>query len=229
MNSQQYEELCRFFLAEKVGIGIDKIKSVNKRSPKHPDLSEYKHQIDFCWKTEIELSVYLNIANAKWRRTDKVDQPEVLLLHQVKEDINAHKAFMLTSQGYTSGAKAVAENKGIALHIVKPNFETANLPTKGSDTIQAKLLEMAASHGQPIFHYEVVHRAYDFSEASPGGSRPTAPPKAPGYHTRVVSGHETRVIPSQSNRAVTPSGSPGGNQTRGGGSINKGGGTIRRG
>ena len=91
------------------------------------------------------------------------------------------------------------------------------------------MLEIAASQGQSIFHYEVVHRAYDFFEASPGGSRSTAPPKAPGYHTRVVSGHETRVIPSQSNRAITPGGSPGGIQTRGGGSITKGGGTIKHG
>lgn len=229
MNSQQYEEFCRFFLAEKVGISIDKIKSIYKQSPKHPRLSEYKHQIDFYWESETELSLLLQIADAKWRGTDKVDQPEVLLLHQVKEDINAHKAFMLTSQGYTSGAKAVAENKGVALHIVKPNFETANLPTKGRETIQAKLLEIAASHDQPIFHYEVVHRAYGFFETSPGGPQPTTPIKAPAYQTRIVSSPETRVIPSRSNRAVTSGRSQGGIITRGGGPITKGGGTIKRG
>ncbi len=85
MNSQQYEELCRYFLADKIGINIDQIKSVHIPNPKRSDLPEYKHQIDLYWEIETELSAYLHIANAKWRSSAKVDQPDVLLLQKVKE------------------------------------------------------------------------------------------------------------------------------------------------
>ena len=120
MNSIQYEELCRFFLADKLGISIEKIQSVRIPNPKRPDLPGYNHQIDLYWEDGNELTQYLNIANAKWRSSSKVDQSEVLLLQQVKDDLAAHKAMMITNIGFTEGAKAVAKNKEIALHIVSP-------------------------------------------------------------------------------------------------------------
>jgi hypothetical protein len=80
MNSKQYEELCRFFLADKLGINIEGISSVLIPNPKRPNLPEYHHQIDLYWEIGNDVATYLNIANAKWRGSDKVDQPDVLLL-----------------------------------------------------------------------------------------------------------------------------------------------------
>lgn len=65
MNSQQYEELCRYFLANKLGMSSDGIKSVNIPNPTRPGFPNYKHQIHLHWETESNLVLYLNIANAK--------------------------------------------------------------------------------------------------------------------------------------------------------------------
>jgi hypothetical protein len=94
MKSQQYEELCRHFLAEKLGVSVDHINSVRIPNPARPGLPAYQHQIDLYWETESDLVKYLHIANAKWRGNAKVDQPEILLLQQVKQDVAAHKALM---------------------------------------------------------------------------------------------------------------------------------------
>ena len=87
MNSKQYEELCRFFLAQQLGIGVEKVISVSIPNPTRPDLPAYKHQSDLYWETEDAISLHLHIANAKWRGSDKVDQPDVLLLQKVKEKV----------------------------------------------------------------------------------------------------------------------------------------------
>lgn len=46
MDSDQYEELCRHFIAEKVGLRAEDVKSVSIPNAKRPGLPEYKHQID---------------------------------------------------------------------------------------------------------------------------------------------------------------------------------------
>ena len=160
MNSVQYEELCRFFLADKLGISIEEIQSATIPSPVLPDLPKYSHQIDLYWEGGDELTRYVNIANAKWRSSDKVDQPDVLLLQQVKEDLDANKAMMITNIGFTEGAKAVAKNKGIALHIVCPNFDQTILPLNNRGTIQTQLREFSTAN-KPPYDYEIIHRAFE--------------------------------------------------------------------
>ncbi len=103
MRSEQYEELCRFFLSQKFGVPVDEIKSGSIPNARRLDQPEFQHQIDLHWETGTDLTLYFHIANAKWRSTDKVDQPEVLLLKQVKQDVGAHKAVMITSTGFTAG------------------------------------------------------------------------------------------------------------------------------
>lgn len=222
MNSQQYEEFCRYFLAEKLSTDVNQIKSARIPTPKRLDSPEYKHQIDLYWEIKTELGVYLNIANAKWRSKSKVNQPDLLLLQQVKEKVAAHKALMLTNQGYTKGAIAVAKNEGIALHIVRPNFETENLPTTDRDVIQDNLLGISVSYNKSIFTHEVVHRAFDFSELSSS----SFPGKR--YQTQISSGYTTRVDSGYSQRTVTSDGGKSGRTTRGGGSVTKDSGFIKR-
>jgi hypothetical protein len=215
MNSRQYEELCRYFLAEKLGMSVEQIQSIHIPNPTRPELPEYKHQIDLYWEIESELVKYLHIANAKWRGDDKVDQPEVLLLQQVKQKVAAHKALILTTQGYTKGAVAAAKDEGIALHIVKPNFDFSILPIQSQIAIQAKLQEIASASNQPVFLNEVVHKAFDFREISPQSQSSRGAFGLSSYQTKVVSGSETKVGGGYSNKAspcvestITKSGGP---------------------
>ena len=199
MNSIQYEELCRFFLSDKLGIPIKDVQSVRIPNPKRLDLPEYKHQIDLYWEDGNELTQYLNIANAKWRSSDKVDQGEVLLLQQVKEDLDAHKAVMITNIGFTEGAKAVAKNKGIALHIVSPSFDHTilSLSPKNRATIQTQLQEFSAS-SKLAYAHKMVHRAFELGTSTV--AQPSVSVKASVHSQGIVESPSNRMRQSPSNR-----------------------------
>lgn len=229
MNSKQYEELCRFFLADKLGISCDGIQSAEIPNPRRPGLPEYKHQIDLYWETGDEVALYLNIANAKWRSKDKVDQPEVLLLEQVRQKVGAHKAVMLTNVGFTAGAKAAAQDTGIALHIVQPNFDYKSLPQQKIVVIQTRLQQLAANTEKPIYLHNVVYKAFDLAtvQSKPLASaieRPTQA-KAAEYSTKVVQGHSTRIMRDISHRGSTGRGGVGSLRKQGGGGSKGSGGS----
>lgn len=195
---KQYEELCRYFLADRLKVGVEKIQSIHIPNPKRPNLPEFKHQIDLYWETGDDVSLYLNIANAKWRSSDKVDQPEILLLQQVKHEVGAHKAVMLTNTGFTAGARAAAQHNGIALHIVRPAFDFALLPQKNLRAIQAKIQELVANSSRPIYEHQEVYKAFNLTdirsptltslrEEHPYISKPAKSPS-----TKIVTGPTTR-------------------------------------
>jgi hypothetical protein len=46
MESNQYEELCRLFIAEQTGLPAEAVQSVSIPNRNRPGLPEYKHQID---------------------------------------------------------------------------------------------------------------------------------------------------------------------------------------
>jgi Restriction endonuclease len=200
MNSKQYEELCRFFLADQLGISVEEVSSVLIPNPTRPNLPAYKHQIDLYWETGDPICRYLHIANAKWRGSDKVDQQDVLLLEQVKNDVNAHKAVMITSSEFTSGAEAVAQHKGIALHIVRPDFDYSSLPSKDTTAIQHQIQAIAASRPQRIYSNEIVYRAFDLSKLEFAVIRPIPP--APFYSPSPVHGYENRAITGAPNKMI---------------------------
>lgn len=228
MDSDQYEELCRLFIAEKVGLSAHEIKSVSVPNPKRPGLPEYKHQIDLYWETSDAIATYLNIANAKWRATARVEQGEVLLLQQVRQKVAAHKAFMITSVGFTAGAVAAAQDDGIALHIVRPNFDISELPRGDRTAIQRSLRDRASRAPATLYSHHVEHRGLGFDrEAAPAGSTASSAvrPNAAGYETRVASVTSKPISAPSTNRAV------GGGETRGGfdpGVGGRGGGGITR-
>jgi hypothetical protein len=152
MNDVQYEELCRYFISKMTGLPISKIESIRIPNPKRGDLPKYKHQIDLYWETSDDICLYLNIANAKWRSTEKVNQEDILLLQQVKQEVAAHKAVMITNSEFTSGAKAAAMNHGVGLHIVRPAIDTSVFDVKNRALIQSKIQELASSASQPVFN-----------------------------------------------------------------------------
>jgi hypothetical protein len=199
MNSVQYEELCRHFLAKTIGLPLDKITSASVPNPKRADLPQYRHQIDLCWETGDGVCLYFNIANAKWRETAKVEQGEVLLLQQVKENLAAHKAVMITNTDFTAGASAVAQDKQIALHIVRPEFDPAILPAQDRGLVQAKLNELASILGDQVFHHSVRYRAFDLAAVAPASLSPRPPVAIPNT-TRVMAEYSNKAVSSQSHK-----------------------------
>lgn len=174
MNSLQYEELCRFVLAEKVGVPVEQVRSVLLPSPGFPGLPHFRHQIDLYWETGDEMMLYLNIANAKWRGEANVDQADVLLLQQVKSEVQAHKAVMITNTGFTSGARAAAQHHGIALHVIRPGFDWGTLDARERSVVLSQIQELASTIGRPPYIHEVVYRAFDLqalAEPSPSQNR----------------------------------------------------------
>ena len=199
MNSIQYEELCRFFLADKLGISTGQVRSGTMLGQTRPDLPECKHQIDLYWEDENELILDLNITNAKWRSSAKVDQGAVSLLQQVKEELSANKAMMITNTGFTKGAKDVAENKRIALHIVRPSFDYAELDLKNRETIQTQLQEFS-TNGKLDYVHETVHKAFELGMDTPVQASVSA---KKGVHSKgIVRSHSNRMTQSPPNRTV---------------------------
>jgi hypothetical protein len=162
VNSIQYEELCRFYVSRMLGVDIHSIHSARIPNPLRPDLPPYGHQIDLYWETEDAISRYLSIANAKWRGTSKVDQPDVLLLQQVRQKVAAHKALVLTNTGFTRGAIAAARDDGIGLHLVIPSFDSSLLPGRSPTTIQRTLAEIASRDGR-AFVADVAIKSFNLA------------------------------------------------------------------
>lgn len=207
MTSEQYEELCRRFIAEKTGKLVDEIKSVLIANPRRPGLPEYRHQIDLYWETGDDIALYLNIANAKWRASAKVEQGEVLLLQQVRQKVGAHKAFMLTNVGFTAGAIAAARDDGIALHTVGPALDFAALPRSDRQAIRASLNAMATQTQAPIFSHRVENRGMDFAgiETNRVTGQPRTPSPAPtAYETKVTVPSRTSSLDGGTNRSMGP-------------------------
>lgn len=230
MTSKQYEELCRFFLAQQLRIPVEKIISVLIANPQRPNLPSLRHQIDLYWETEDAISLHLHIANAKWRgERNKVDQPDVMLLQQVKQKVAAHKAVMIASSDFTSGAIAAAKDEGIALHILKPEFDYHHIDPKNTTAILHEIQAIAARCPEPIYSHQIVHRAFDLAQLETATlHRPSAVESldramTPG--TRTVAGCEIRAMVSSSNgmpgggHGLNGTGHSGGFSTRGGGGF----------
>lgn len=192
MTSVQYEELCRLAIAKTLGIPVSIVYSGRLPNPSRPGLPEYVHQVDLWWETEDSLARYFNIANAKWRSSDKIDQPDVLLLAQVKQKLAAQKAMMFTPVGFTAGAIAVAKDEGIGLHILMPSLEVSRLQADDQASIQAALQGLASSSSSPLFAHEVIYKAFEFGadrqnvEAGPRTLGTTSTGQTAGYTTKVV-------------------------------------------
>lgn len=212
MNSIQYEELCRLFLAEQLGIDIQQVKTREIPSPTLRGKPELEHQIDLYWETTDAVASYFNIANAKWRTKDKVDQPDVMLLQAVKTELKAHKCVMLTNTGFTDGARSMAENNGIALHIIEPDFNYNSLENRDRVIIQSNLRRLSSGGQTPLYQHQVIYKAFDIERPriiAPAGI-PGAPPA-----TRTGNG----IIGQITDKAIRPQGSReqrGGNLKTGG-------------
>jgi len=224
MDSRLYEEVCRRFVAREFGLPLEAVTSPRIPNPQRPDMPKYAHQIDLYWEVSNKVALYLHIANAKWRGSEKVKEGEVLLLQKVREKVAAHKALMITSSGFTSGAVAVAMDDGIGLHVVGPGFDHASIPLGDRAAMQAALSKLPGD----LYTHEVVHRGFDL------GARPEviapAPRPSPGYTTREMTSYTHRAGPGSgaTNRSLGGGGSGGpvgpGRSSGGGFTTREGGG-----
>lgn len=199
MDSTAYEELCRIFVAQKVGLNLEEVKSVRIPNAQRPSLPQFSHQIDLYWELSGEIGLYLNIANAKWRGSEKVDQGEVLLLQQVRTDTGSHKAFMLTNGGFTAGAIAAARHHGIALHVVTPIAGLAERLAGSREAIREQLVELSSQSSQ-LYSHTVHTRGLGLVQG-----------QTPQVMTRPIPGLQTRVqsVPMTRGPAGSSSGMPG--------------------
>jgi len=214
MNSAQYEELCRRYVADQFDLSLSEVRSARILNPQRPGMKEFAHQIDHYWETKSDVAKYVNIANAKWRSSRKVEQGELMKLEAVRQKVGAHKGFIFTNIGFTDGALAAAEDAGVSLHIVKPAFDYARLPKSDRDAMQRKLKQVA-KQDRPVYSHQVELRGLD-----PGLERRVVPNPgaAPAHSTRQATGYATRAQTSLSPKTVGPSqgGNRGGIETRGG-------------
>lgn len=213
MDGSQYEELCRWFIAEQVGLRVEEVKCVSIPNAKRPGLPEYRHQIDLYWETGDAVALYLNIANAKWRGTARVEQGEVMLLQQVRQQVAAHKAFMITNLGFTAGAVAVAKDHGIALHVVVPTFDASRLPQGNRAAIQQALRDISSQTASRPYTFHVEHRGLGYEREGTTPSPVPTPPVArtpPGLERRLAQGSSRPLGEGLRNRSIS------GTETRGG-------------
>ena len=171
-------------------------------NPTRPNLPTYEHQVDLYWETQDAIALHLHLANAKWRGSKKVDQDDVMLLQHVKEKVAADKAVMITNSEFTKGPVAAARDDGIALHIVRPEFNVGELCPSDAATMQTQFFRFSVSVSRPIYTNEVVHRAFDLEKVEIAVIRPTPSP-APTGIIRTIRPYSPQTMPGYENRSFT--------------------------
>ena len=223
MTGTQYEELCRRYIAEMFGIPLERVLSKNIPGAVRPGDTKFEHQIDLWWELGDERIRVLYIADAKWRSGSKVDQPDAVLLEYARDGVGAQKAMMLTNSDFTEGAHGIADRYGIALHVVRPEFDTSTLPTGSSEAVRQQVAAAlkataAAAGGRPLYSFTIVHPAFEPDAGAP----PAAPSASPGYAAPSVQ-PSNRMMGGYANRGIGGGGGSGGGG--GGGAVGGGGGT----
>ncbi len=159
MTSQQYEELCRYFISCELDIRIDRVESRRianpQREPYRPGepAKTYKHQIDLYWEVWDRLGSCINIANAKWRGKTKVGLHDILLLQKVREKIGAHRAFLITNSDFSRVAIKAAVEEGIGLIVVRPDFRGRLLQRSKRHVVQRQLSQLGKEIWRVYTHF----------------------------------------------------------------------------
>lgn len=120
MTGAEYEQFVRAVLVGRLRLQPERLRSARAPGVSFPGAEEVRHQIDLFFTEEGEIADYLTIIECKYRESDKVDQEEVGKLAFVKSSLRASKAILVTNNGFTSGARALAAAEKIALLVVEP-------------------------------------------------------------------------------------------------------------
>jgi hypothetical protein len=162
MTSQQYEELCRVFIADLFRMPVDKILTTEIANSSRPGVADYGHKIDLYWEVETAAARYVHIANAKWRRPEGSGTLEdVQVLEHIRGKIAAQKALLITNTGFHVGALAAAADLGIGLFIVRPEMAATRLLQPDRNVFRERLAEeKERSGGRALFSFEVVQKHF---------------------------------------------------------------------
>jgi hypothetical protein len=126
MTRNEYRELCRFVVADRLKIDAEQVRVQQPPcNPRRAGLVPFRHTVDLCWETENSLSRYVHIGRVLWQDRADVAAEEVLLLQQIKEKLGAHKALFFTNTGFSRQAVLAADEAGIGLLLIKPTSAVA--------------------------------------------------------------------------------------------------------
>ena len=111
---------------------------------------------------------------------------------------------MVTNTGFTEGAKAVAKDEGVALHIVRPSFDRAILDSdpKNREVLQTQLQKLSTNSKPPYVH-EMVHRAFELETVAAGQSSVSI--KTSASSQGIVGSSSNRMRQPPSNRQLSSS------------------------
>lgn len=160
----QFEALCRVFIADKLKVDDEQIQEGRLPGQQRPSSAILVHQIDFYWVESSPVAEYFNIGNAKWR-TGKVKLGEVMLLQQVRQELSANKAVLITNTGFQRGVEAYAKDKRIALYVLRPQFEWSGFSNKKPGLI---VQQLRARREEVQYFWERIV-AFDRKKSAPNG------------------------------------------------------------
>ncbi len=119
MNYKEYELFVRKYFQEQLNQSFgENIPVLHQRDLIAPDGSEYN--IDLHYTFNIENFEYLTIIECKHWNTS-ISRDLVLTLDSKRNSLKAHKAIMVTSKGFQSGAITFAKNNSIGLIKITQN------------------------------------------------------------------------------------------------------------
>lgn len=121
MEGIEYEKFVKAVLVHKLNLAPDKLRSTREPGVTFHGDENLFHQIDLFHVDGNELAEYTTIIECKYRTSEKIDQKIVQNFAFVKGSVKASKAIIVSNQGFTSGAKALAKVEKIALLQIIPD------------------------------------------------------------------------------------------------------------
>jgi Restriction endonuclease len=155
MTGTEYEQFVRAVLCRTLKLEPDKLQSTHSAGVTLPGAGNLEHQIDLFYVDETEVAEYVTIIECKYRESRPVDQALLQNLAFVRDSMRAHKAIMVSNQGFTKGARAVAESQRIALLTVEPKGEYEPTPSHSDADALFAVIQSELDRA-PRNNYEVV-------------------------------------------------------------------------
>lgn len=170
MKGLQYEQFVRAVLARKLAISPRDLRSTRESGAALPGGASVQHQIDLIYTESGPVADYITIIECKYRSSAPVDQEEVAKLAFVKSSMKASKAILVTNTEFTRGAQSIAEAEKIALLVVRPRLDEAELsalPSSGDSEALFAAMQQALDTSNTGTEVLVVRRL----RSEPGGGR----------------------------------------------------------
>ena len=146
MHGAVYEQLVRAVLSEKLGLSPQQIQSTRNPGTHLPNPKNIRHDIQLFYVHGSDVTKQMTIVECIHLDDRPVDQERIQNLAFVRISLGAHKAIMVTNNGFTAGAKAVAESQQIALLVMNPKAPI-RMPSSGRDS-EALFAEIRAQISQ---------------------------------------------------------------------------------